>query len=153
MTTEYVVARKEMFALFKETWDAGSLAIAGYIPEVRYQGVEKAEKPPTGKHWARISTQVVTEMQASLSNNVFEAGKKRFEVAGLVIVQLFAPKSVATGFDELAKLGQVARGAFRGRKTASNEVWFYNARINELAPEELFYRINVIAEFEFCELG
>lgn len=153
MTIEYNAARKAMFALFKTAWDSGSVVIAGYIPEVRYQGVEKIEKPPSNKHWARISTQTVMETQASLSNDVFEAGKKRFECSGLIFVQLFAPKSIAASFDELTKLAQVARDAFRGKKTANNEVWFRNSRINELGPEELFYRINVVSEFEFCELG
>jgi len=152
MTVGYSEARNQMFALFKAAWDAGSAAIVGYVPEVRWQDNELADKPQSGKHWCRASTQSVIERQATLSDCVGEPGKKRYESAGLVFVQLFAPKSVANASEKAQQLAVIARNAFRGKSTAGG-IWFYNVRINNLAAENLFYRFNVVAEYEYDEIG
>lgn len=152
MTLEYDAARDEMFALFLTAWNANTTALVGYVPEVRWQGKEDGTKPDRSKFWARVSIQSVLEQQATLSNCVVEQGKKKYESAGLVFVQLFGPKAVATAYDDLQKLAKVARNAYRGKTTPGN-VWFRNVRINTLGPEELFYRLNVVAEYEFDELG
>jgi|SRR5688572_14082970 len=152
MTVRYDEARDEMFALFKAAWDANTTAIAGYVPEVRWQGKELTTKPDRSKYWARVSLQSVLEQQATLSNCVIEPGKKKYESAGLIFVQVFAPKAIATAYDTLQKLAIVARDAYRGKTTPGN-VWFRNVRINTLEPEELFYRLNVVGEYEFDEIG
>jgi hypothetical protein len=152
MTLEYDQARDEMFALFNVAWQANAGEIVSPVPEVRWQGKEVPTKPDRTKFWARVSIQSVIEQQATLSNCVIEPGKKKYESAGLVFVQLFGPKIVATAYDDLQKLAKVARNAFRGKTTVGN-VWFRNVRINTLNPEELFYRLNVVAEYEFDEIG
>lgn len=152
MTLEYDAARDEMFALFNAAWQANSAAVVGYVPEVRWQGRETTEKPDRSKFWARVSLQSVGEGQATLSNCVIEPGKKKYESFGLIFVQLFGPKSRATAYDDLQKLAMLARDAYRGKTTPGN-VWFRNVRINTLQPEELFYRLNVIGEYEFDEIG
>jgi len=152
MTATYDEARNQIFGLFKAAWDANTTAVAGYVPEVRYQGKEVGTVPDSTKHWARISTQSVLETQATLSTCVEESGKSRYESSGLVFVQLFAPKNVATAYDIGTKLAQIARNAFRGKKT-TGQVWFRNVRINNLEPEALLYRFNVVAEYEYDEIG
>lgn len=153
MTVDYSAARDEMFALFKTAWDASSSTVAGYVPEVRYQGRELPTKPSATKHWCRISTQNVIDRQITLSDCVEESGKKRYESAGLVFVQLFAPKSVATADEQGRKLAEVAKKAFRG-KTTPGAIWFKNVRINDnIADEDGFYRFNVVAEYEYDEVG
>lgn len=156
MTVRYDEARDEMFALFKAAWDANATALVGYIPEVRWQGREiatpNAGKPDNSKFWARVSIQSVLEQQATLSNCVVEPGKKKYESSGLIFVQLFGPKSRATAYDDLQKLAIVARDAYRSKVTPG-QVWFRNVRINTLQPEELFYRLNVVGEYEFDEIG
>lgn len=152
MTLQYDQARDEMFALFKAAWDANSAAIAGYIPEVRWQGKELTTKPDRSKFWARVSIQSVIEQQATLSNCVIEPGKKKYESSGLIFVQLFAPKVTDGAYELLQQLAKVARDAYRGKTTPGN-VWFRNVRINTLSPEELFFRLNVVGEYEFDEVG
>lgn len=149
---EYNLAVDEMSALFKNAWNAGTTMIAGYVPEVRWLGNEIAVKPPSGKYWARFSTQNLTEEQATLSNCVEAPGSKHYTSSGLVFIQLFAPKSVNGSFTVLRLLAILARSAFRG-KTTPGKVWFRNVRINEISPENEFYRINVVAEYEFDEVG
>lgn len=152
MTIEFDLAGDEIFALFNTAWNANTTAIVGYVPEVRWQGKEVSTKPPSGKFWARLSLQNLIEEQRTLSNCVGEPGKKHYTSSGLVFIQMFAPKETLNAFYKCKQLAKVARNAFRG-KTTPGKIWFRNVRINELNPEELFYRINVAAEYEFDEIG
>jgi len=149
MTTTYVEAIDQIFSLFNSAWVANSSAIAGYVPEVRWPGVEETGTPDASKFWARVSQQTVLEEQATLSDN---NGKRRYTADGLIFVQLFCPKSDVEAMDKGRKLAVIARNSFRG-KTTSGKVWFRNARINELAPEESAYRFNVVAEYEYDEVS
>lgn len=152
MTLAYSEAADEMLALFKAAWEAGSGAIAGYIPEVRWPGVEKTAKPDSSKFWVRVSLQGIKEGQATLSNCVGLNFKKRYEAKGLIFVQLFCPKSLETAVNKGRFLATVARNAFRGKTTAGGVI-FRHARFSELPQEELFHRFNIVAEYEFDEIG
>ena len=79
-------------------------------------------------------------------------GQKRYTASGLVFAQIFSPRSASNGFEKGIALGEVAKKAFRG-KTTPGKIWFRNVRLNELEPEDSFYRLNVVAEFEYDELG
>lgn len=147
--TNYEDAIDEMFGIFKTAWEANSAAVASYIPEVRWPGVEEPTTPETSKFWVRVSQQTVDEEQSSLRNGDFV---QRYTADGVIFVQLFCPKSDAQSMTNGRKLAIIARNAFRGNAT-SGKVWFRNARINELPPEEKFYRFNVVAEYEYDEQG
>lgn len=151
MTTSYVNAVDEIFSLFNIAWSAEAPAIVGNgeTPEIRWQGVEDENIPNFNKYWCRVSQQTVEEPQTSLAGN---DGKRRYTTSGLIFVQLFCPKSDAQAMDKGRNLATVARNAFRG-KTTSGKVWFRNARINELAPEDNAYRFNIIAEYEYDEIN
>ncbi len=149
MTATFDQAKDQIFKLFYDAWKANTTAIVGYVPEVRWVGVEKPERPDASKYWVRVSKQVVGEEQTTLSDGV----TKRFTAYGIVFVQLFCPKSEAKETKHGEKLAVVARNAFRG-KTTPGKVVFRNARINDgLAPEEQYYRFNIVAEFEYDDLG
>ena len=145
-------ARDEIFTLFKTTWDAGSPSLVGYVPTIEWQGVQPRGTPVASKHWCRASLQNVSEGQASLSISEGAPGRKRYTAFGLVFVQIFSPRSEANGFENGLLLSQVAKGAFRG-KTTPGKVWFRNVRMQELEPEDSFYRLNVVAEFEYDEVS
>jgi len=145
-------ATDEMKALFLAAWNAETAAIVTYVPEIRWQGVEKKALPDGSKYWVRFSKQTVTEEQSTLSNCEGLPGQKVYTASGLIFIQLFCPKSEENAQDLGGKLAAVARNAFRG-KTTPGKVWFRNVRINELSPEDLYVRFNVVAEFEYDELG
>jgi len=145
----YEEAIDEIFGIFNAAWLDNSAAVVGYVPEVRWPGVEEPEKPDLSKFWARVSQQTVIEGQSSLRNG--DAGQ-RYTTDGLVFVQIFCPKSDSLGMTNGRKLAIIARNSFRGNAT-SGQVWFRNARINELPPEENWYRFNVVAEYEYDENG
>lgn len=151
MSTTYSNAVDEINAVFWQNWNtAETLAIVGYVPEVRWQYVQEPETPDGSKFWARVSVQTVLESQATFSNDAAKPWQKRYTSSGLVFVQIFCPKSNQLSGEIGRKISEIARNSFRGALTPSN-VWFKNARISEAAPEELFYRFNVVAEFEYDE--
>jgi len=143
--------RDEIGALFLTAWQS-TVAIVGYVPEVQWQGVQYRTMPDGSKYWARLSKQTVIESQATLSTCEGLPGQRKYETSGLIFVQIFCPKSDSQAFELGQKLATVARNAFRGKVTPG-KIWFRNVRINELEPEELYQRFNVVSEYEYNELG
>ncbi|WBF76822.1 hypothetical protein PSV3_00120 [Septimatrevirus PSV32] len=92
---EFDQVNDEVNALFLAAWNAGSAAIAGYVPEIRWQGVQYRDLPDGSKFWVRLSKQTVFEEQATLSTCVCSrnslAGRAisrlagRFEVLGSAV--------------------------------------------------------------------
>lgn len=153
MTTNLVAAIEQTQQLFLAAWTANAGAVFGYVPDIEWHGQESVGAVDRSKVWVRFSTQNVFEQQASFATDVAQPFQRRYESSGLVFVQLFLPKTVDNAVTKGRSLAQVAKAAFRGKSTAGG-VTFNNVRINDgLTPEELFYRINVVAEYEFDELG
>ncbi|MCW2763979.1 MAG: hypothetical protein JWR85_4180 [Marmoricola sp.] len=153
MTTTYPQAVNDIFGLITAAWNANAATILGEAPgALRYVGVETQGKQETDKFWARVSTQGVDENQASIANGVGAPGNRRYQAEGLVFIQLFAPKSRNTAMEKLRLLAQLARNAYRGKVTV-NGVSFSHVRIQELDPEELWQRINVVAEYAYDEIA
>lgn len=152
MTVTYTEAIDDIDAIFWNQWKTLSAGVVGYVPNVQWHNVEQQAKIDGSKFWCRVSTQNVNEEQASLSTCVGAPIQKRYTAYGLVFIQLFCPKSNSKSAELGRELAQIARNAFRGRSTPGR-VWFRNARINELVEEDLFYRYNVVAEYEYDDLG
>ena len=152
MTATYPQAEDEMFQLAQDAWDAGAPAIVGYTPELRFEGRESTLKPINDRYWARVSVSPVGEGQATLSDCVAVAGQKRYENVGNVFVQIFALMTDELGAEKARLLADLMKNAFRG-KTTPSACWFKNCRFNKLANENKFFRYNVVAEYEFQEIG
>ena len=151
MTTNYHDAKSEMFALLNAAWQANTVAIVGYVPAIYWQMKEEPATPDPSKYWARCSRQTVLEQQTTLSTCEGANGQRRFTTFGLLFVQIFCPKAAENVGTIAEKLAQVAKDAYRKQQTTSGIV-FRNVRINELPPENQYYRLNVVAEFEYDEL-
>ena len=147
MTFNYTNAVDQMFALFNTAWVNQTVPIVGYVPVVRWQGVEELTKPDASKYWARVSQQTILEEQRGFST--FN-GSALYSTRGLIFVQIFCPKSDIKAMEKGRSLAVVARNAFRG-KTTSGKVWFKNCTINELSPEESFFRLNVVSNYNYDE--
>lgn len=147
MSTTYEEAVDEIFTLINTAWLANTAAIVGYVPEMRWPGVEEPDKPDYSKHFARSSQQTVTEEQSTLKDG---EGSQRYTASGLVFIQIFCPKSEGKTMANGRKLAIVGRDSLRGKKTTGG-VWFRKVRIRELEPETKWYRFNVIAEYEYDE--
>lgn len=148
MPTEYIEAVDQMFELFKTDWDANTTSIVGYVPEVRWPNVEEPEIPPKDLYWARVNQMTVSESQLAFCETV----EKVYNPMGLIIVQLFCPKSNTESSTKGRELSMIVKKAYRGKKTAGG-VWFRNVRIEEMKVEMNFYRFNIVAEYEYNEKG
>jgi len=151
MTTTYVGARNELHAFFKARFDAVAAGIIGYLPEVVYRNNERPTKPGSDKYWLRVSIQTVFAEQTALGE-CENVGTRRYTETGLYFIQIFGPKSDNGADGKVAALADALREGYRGKAT-EHHIWFRNARINELTPEELFYRSNVVTEFEYDEVS
>ena len=92
MTTTYSNAIDEINAEFWNSWNSDkTVFVVGYVPDVRWQGVEEPSLPDGSKFWARVSIQTVFEEQTALAGN---ESKRRYTSSGLVFVQIFALKAM-----------------------------------------------------------
>ena len=106
MSISYEDAIDEIFALFNEAWNAKATAVAGYVPEVRWPGVEEPDKLDYAKFWARVSQQTVLDEQNTLKNE-----DVCYTTDGLVFIQIFCPKSNNLSMTEGRQLATIARNA------------------------------------------
>ena len=151
MTLTFPLAVDEILSEFATAWPA-SAVIVGYQPEVAWPEIELPQKPNGDKFWARVSITPVDEPQTSLSCDVKENGNRRYTAAGLVFVQLFCPKVVDGAGDKGKKLAQFVKQIYRGKRTPGGII-FRNVRINKPPNEDTWYRFNVVAEYEYDEVG
>lgn len=150
--TTFPIAVRQMNSQFNTAWLAQSAAIAGYVPEIRWDGFEVPTPPDGTKFWVLHSVQNVKELQTTLSNNVATPGAKRYTSLGLVIMQFYMPKNVANAKDTGRNLAMIAKNAYRGKNTTTG-IWFRNTRIVDLPTFEDWYRLNVISEYQYDELA
>lgn len=135
-----------MFAQVKAAIDANANAILGYAPDVRYPGVPKSDGPDIAKLWLRVSAQIVTDGDAALAGAL---GKRIYEAQGILAIQLFAPRNVASARDAQAlSLAEAIRSTFRVG-ASSGEVWFTEAKITELPETVDSYPLTVSVRFSY----
>jgi len=145
--TDYEQAINDIFGLFNTAWTAGSTAIVGYVPEVRWPGVEVATAPDRSKFWARVSQKTINETQSTLRNG---SSGQRYTNSGVCYVQIFCPVSVSGSISKGRKLAEVARDAFRGKHSV-NGVWFRNAKIVEMPTEQDWFAFTVQTDYIYDE--
>jgi hypothetical protein len=67
----------------------------------------------------------------------------------LLAVQIFTPSG--EGLSEAYNLGKILMDAFEGYATPS-QVWFRNARTNEVGPSDSWYQTNFLVDFTYDEM-
>jgi hypothetical protein len=150
----FTEARDEVVKAFETAWQANAAAIVGFTPEVRYKDIQTRAPEPTGAYWVRVSLQSVDEVRTGVSScpDENDQEQKRYTVSGLVFVQLFGPVNDDEAQLNLELLAVIARNAFRGKRRPGG-LFFQNARINDLTPEDTKIRFNVVAEYQYDEIG
>jgi hypothetical protein len=152
MSLTYADARDAIFRRVYESLTDGRVeTLIGEAPQIQFQSKEKATKPDLTKYFFRISIQSVRTKQASLSSCVLVQGKRRYTSYGLVHIQVFAPKPKQNSIEIANQVAMILQNALR--KPTGNRVFFYNAAIKELPSEEDSYRLNVVADYEYDEIG
>lgn len=159
MIEDYTDGRDQIFAQF-QTVLPDTTAIIGEFLRVVYQGTEATiqngvliqGKQPTDKFWARISLQTAMEQQSTLRADVGSVQKRRYTSNGLIFVQIFSPVNRVENYALATKLASLIKTAFRGKQT-DGCIWFTNVRVQELPKEEAWFRLNVVSEYQYDEIG
>lgn len=153
MTTNYTDARDKIYGRVKAAIDGPVAALFGYKAETRWPFTAEPNKPDASKIWFRVSSQIVEEGQSTLSTCEGAPGQKRYETVGVLIIEMYMPKAVRDSGVKGTKAAAIIRDAFRNAPSGEEGIFYYRARINDgIAPEELFYRLNVVTEFEYDEV-
>lgn len=144
-------ARKQIFTVVHTIWQDRAGAIAGYIPEIRWQGVEEGALPGTDKFWMRVSTNNVTTNQ--VGHRTVEPGVSDvvYRTVGFIVLQIFAPMKGADSYAKGELLSELGQAMFMARETPGS-VWFRNPRIREIDNDGTWYRWNVIADYQFDQI-
>lgn len=148
--TTYFEARDAIYTIVQETVNSAASYI-GYVPQVEYPQITKIENPPVDKIWLRARMMTVGEPQATLSTCVGEPFSNRYTSYGLIIIELYIPKQ-GNNYNLAEQLATHLRDVYR-KSGSSSGVIYRKARINDnIAPEENFKRLNVIAEYDYDEI-
>lgn len=136
------VARDEVYAVLKAAVDASAYAA---VPILYPDTVKDA--PKDGTSYMRAFVDFTTERLASLG----PISNRRYRVMGLVQVQVFTPYGEGQSSGDL--ISGVVKRAFRGVNTGSDAISFRNARVVDVGRDGAYVQTNVVAEFDYDELG
>lgn len=150
MTTTFIAASDEMFARINETINVQSASLLGYPLKVYWPGVVEPAKVDGSKSWARVTRRTVDERQSGFVACSFNS-KVRYTNSGLIYIQLFGALSEAGSDRKIQLLAEQLKNAFK-RKCTGSKIVFRNSKIEPLPAEALFFRYNVVFEFEYDEL-
>lgn len=128
-------ARDLMFQVFQAVWNP--------LYPVAWDDVS-SEVPATDTPWARVTLKHATGRQASLSG---VTGTQRFRQTGTIHIQIFSP--VGQGKSEAYQLAQTVVNAYRDARL---DVWFRNARLNEVGASGAFEQVNVLTDFSYDDV-
>lgn len=148
MATTYSAAVDAMFALALSVLTGFAAGELGYAPDVRFAGVPKSNPPDKTKLWARITSEVITDRQASLAN---ANGVSIFEASGLLFVQIFCPRNVGGSLPIGRLIGAQLQNAFRNNGS-SGEIWYTAAKLKELPEDSSSYPILFSTRFYYKTL-
>lgn len=140
MTTQRQ-ADDTMQGAFNTAWQAGSAAIVGYVPAIRWPDVPEAKPRDRDKYYARYSSINDADKQVTLSRPA------KFQTTGLLYIQLFAPanhKDAGALIDQLAVL---AKGCFVAKEISG--VWFSQTLVKTMPADALWVSRRVQSRYYF----
>lgn len=150
---DYPNAVNELRSLFNTNFQTLPLTVLSYVPDIYWEGDEPVSPIDNSKFWVRFSERNSSNNQSSLRNDGLT---KRYRNRGFVFVQVFCPKIVEglnkSSFSIGLEIANFVKKIFQGHSTSDN-IWFRETRVQTLDPENLWYRFNVIAEYQHDEEG
>ncbi|QZA70456.1 tail terminator [Erwinia phage AH03] len=146
MTTDYIESGDLIYSRILQVWNDESPAIFGYVPKLYWPNKAIPDKVDGSKSWGRVTRRAVSEEQSGFVSCVYNS-QVRYENNGIIFIQLFG--SISENSDvKIQKLSEALKNNFK-RRCTDNKVIFRNSRINPLDPEDLFYRYNVVFEYQY----
>lgn len=141
------LAGPEMNKMFEDAWKSQAASIVGYIPEIRWQGVEFKDTPDLTKAYVRVTDRHI----APGGHNLGGRGSTRYTRYGIVFIQVYVPLSLHNHLTFARGLGRIARDAYEGRSSPGG-VWFRNCRMSEIGPTDGWFQVNVTNDFTYDEV-
>lgn len=152
MSCSYTDAVDEIWTMFNTRWLAKTTALVGYVPEVYYQGMEKAAKPLTNKYYVTAKILPAGEKTITFRNNLDGLQNQRYNNYGVLKFVIFAPLSDSQNALRARQLGIVIRDSYSGKESPSG-VSFFNVVIKEdLPPTESFNKISVYSDYNYDDV-
>lgn len=151
MTTDYLQAIDDIFGEVQTVWSAASQSILGYVGEIRWYGREPKALPDREKYWLRVFQRTVMERQTALGRVQNDNGRQ-YRTDGLLFIHLFCPIVDKAAVTEGRRLANEIKNHFRALQT-TNGVLFANTYIDELPMDGDWYRFNIIAQYNYEEIG
>jgi hypothetical protein len=143
-------AEGEIFTVVQQYCDDGAPIELGYPLNVFYPGVIEAA-PDKTKFWGRVSTQTVLSRKVGfVADGIGGRNRNRFEVTGLLFIQLFCPRVPGT-YEQMKRMADDLVTVLRSYRSPKS-LTFKNSRWTGLPPEDPYFRVNVISETEFNQL-
>lgn len=153
MIESYTQSNSELYKPIVDLCKSSAVRLLfDYDIDIRWPNNEKDSKPDASKIWLRVSRQTVTNPQTAIQNNFRGQSARKYTNNGLLFIQIFSPKTNGV-FPKVEKLAEMfVKEVFRGKST-EHCIVFRNARFNELPPENDWYRLNVVTEYEYDEIS
>lgn len=150
--TTHTGAKDETYGVFLTELQLSAGAIVGYVPEVRWHGVEEQGKPDKAKFYIRANFETMDSKQMAFADCSEPGSTRIWQSEGLATFSIYSPKIVADADRKADLLAEELRNAFRAPRLNS-EVWFRNQRIHPTYPEDQFQRTTLTVEFYFTEVA
>lgn len=147
MITTYLEAIDAMFGMVKATLDSESGAILGYVPDVRWQGVEESSPPELNKTWAHVYQMTVNTRQAGFNDAV----DRLYATVGVLTIELFVARSEGRAMQRGRQLSEALRQALEGTRTGG--VWYRNVTATEELQTDSYSVFRIMADYEYTEQG
>lgn len=142
---DYETAIDLMYGVFNTKWQ-DSAAIVGYVPDIRWEGVEETNSPALDQFYCRVTQKTASEPLVSLRS---DSSNRRYRSKGFIFIQIFCPRAVGTAFQSGRKLATLTRECFLTSRM--DDVLIREVVRKELDPEPSWYRFNVNVQYEFDE--
>lgn len=148
--TTYSEAVDLMLSRVQDAANAKAQDILGYEPELEVEGVrDTTPNERQKKVWYRAVVRNALEEQSTLGTDDSLANTVEYESTGILIIQVYMPRSKNTDLPKGRLLAEEIRNAFR---RASTDIWYKNATLKENRPEKRWNSITVTVEYNFTEL-
>lgn len=122
-----------------------------YVPEIRWENVSTDEENDHSRHWLRFRSYVTDTKETGMRTGTELGRKARYTEYGIIVVQMFFAKAALAG-NQIRELSVIARDIYRPRNLLNSPVWYRNAAIDNLQPEERYFRSNIVANYQFDEI-
>lgn len=142
MSATYEEAIDQMSALFKDAWNP---SYPVDWPNIKFDRPAPSNDT-SSTFWARFRIMHAAGGQGSLQNSV---GARMYDRTGNIIIQVFGP--IGVGTKPIVSLAKVAAGAYEGTTTLGG-IWFKRQRVQEMGPEDAWYRVDAKVDFEYVEV-